>query len=245
MKTEYQKQEEKHQKALRQLKRSDNISRYKKRFLKLVGSNKTTNLRCPYKHKKECKELNTLTLSKTPCKGCVWYNNGIVESRGYEILDYIINSFKRITMKKLALLVIVVSCTIQAQEEQNPLKGIDYNEFILFGGDSHSDMQSKFNKAIKLYNKRALFQVDTLNVINRGYTINGIGEEFYERIHLILQGYGKIEQCPKFGYDPFWLYIEQVNFIIATEIKAKGVLPVKGANEFKQEIINAYNELQN
>jgi hypothetical protein len=39
-------------------------------------------MKCPYKRKEECKELNTLVMTCIPCKECDWFNNGVKETGG-------------------------------------------------------------------------------------------------------------------------------------------------------------------
>jgi len=53
-------------------------------------------MRCSYKHKADCKYIDTAGMTKTrECIDCDWYNNGTVESRGTPILEYLLNIFKK------------------------------------------------------------------------------------------------------------------------------------------------------
>lgn len=53
-------------------------------------------MECPYKYRKDCKEVDSSGMTKlVRCNNCDWFGNGVRESRGNEILGWLISKFKK------------------------------------------------------------------------------------------------------------------------------------------------------
>jgi len=51
-------------------------------------------MKCPYKHKQQCKQIDTSGMTMLrECNDCDWYCNGIIETGGAPILEWILKLF--------------------------------------------------------------------------------------------------------------------------------------------------------
>lgn len=94
---------------------------------------------------------------------------------------------------------------------------IDYNKLLVPNISSVIEIQEKFNVAIKAYNKKQYYKIDTMSIVGTG-TLLEIGLELYNKTTLILMNYGETD-LPEWGKTDFGGYFSYINKIIIKEDK--------------------------